>query len=99
MDQPDFHPEFITATIYEWKHLLKPDKYKRIVIESLRYLVENGRIKVFAFCIMSNHIHVIWQIKEGYKRDAVQLSFLKYTAQKIKFDLKENNSGLLEDFL
>ena len=76
------YPKFITATIYEWKHLLKPDKYKRIIINSLKFLVDDGRIKVYAFCIMSNHIHVIWQMKGDHKREDVQLGFLKFTAQK-----------------
>jgi hypothetical protein len=31
-------PQFFTATIQEWKHLLKEDKYKNIIIDSLRFL-------------------------------------------------------------
>jgi len=27
-------PQFFTATIQEWKHLLKEEKYKLIIIES-----------------------------------------------------------------
>lgn len=33
-----------------------------------------------------------------YKRDQVQLSFLKYTSQQIKFDLKQNHAELLGQF-
>ena len=52
MEQVILHPQFITTTIYEWKHLLKPDKYKRIIINSLKFLVDDGRIKVYVFCII-----------------------------------------------
>ena len=31
-------PQFFTATIQEWKHLLKEDKYKNIIVESLNFL-------------------------------------------------------------
>ena len=31
------YPQFFTATNLEWKKLLKPDKYKDIVISSLRF--------------------------------------------------------------
>ncbi|HMK26158.1 MAG TPA: hypothetical protein VK483_09020 [Chitinophagaceae bacterium] len=55
------YPNYFTATNLEWKHLLKPDKYKNILIDSLRFLVKDKRIKLFAFVIMSNHIHLIWQ--------------------------------------
>ena len=32
-------PQFYTATILDWKKLLKPEKYKLIIIESLQFLV------------------------------------------------------------
>ena len=47
---------------------------------------------------MPNHIHIIWQIQGGHKRENVQRDFLKFTAQKIKYDLKDNNQDLLKQF-
>ncbi len=83
----EYYPQFFTATILEWKPLLKQDKYKDIIIDSLRFLVQQNRVKVYSFVIIPNHIHLIWQIQPGLKRENVQRDFLKYTAQKIKFDL------------
>ena len=60
-------PQFFTATILEWKRLLKPDKDKDIIISSLEFLVRNKRVQVNAFVIMDNHIHLIWQMMEGIK--------------------------------
>ncbi|MDR6563262.1 MULTISPECIES: hypothetical protein [unclassified Arcicella] len=51
------YTQFFTATILSWKPLLKPDKYKQIIIDSLKFLVENHRVKVYGFVIMPNHIH------------------------------------------
>jgi len=93
-----YHPQFFTATILEWKHLLKEDKFKNIIIESLRFLHTEGSIIIYAFVIMPNHIHLIWQIQDGFKREQVQMRFLKYTAQKMKFMLKDNNDAMLEEF-
>ena len=94
----DHHAHFFTATILNWKHLLKEDKYKDVIIESLRFLVKENRIKVYAFNIMPNHIHVIWHIQAGYKREDVQRDFLKFTAQQFKSVLVESNSALLKEF-
>jgi putative transposase len=47
---------------------------------------------------MSNHIHLIWHIAEGHERHHVQRDFLKFTAQKIKADLKINDAHELENF-
>ncbi len=93
-----YYPQFFTATILEWKPLLKQDKYKDIIIDSLRFLVQQNRVKVCSFVIMSNHIHLTWQIQPGHKRENVQRDFLKYTAQKIKFDLLENDKEWLQQF-
>ncbi len=92
------HIAFFTATILEWKHLLKPDKYKDIILNSLRYLVENKRVKVYGFVIMPNHLHLLWKMEEPYKREDVQRDFLKYTAQQIKYDLSKNHPAVLEKF-
>jgi REP element-mobilizing transposase RayT len=56
------YPQFFTATITEWQKLLEPDKYKDIIINSLRFLVEDKRIKLYAFVIMSNHIHLFFVV-------------------------------------
>lgn len=86
------YPQFFTATILEWKHLLKQDNYKDIIIGSLKFLVKEKRVKVYGFVIMPNHIHIIWQIQVGHKRENVQRDFLKFTSQTIKYDLIENNN-------
>jgi len=98
MQFPIEHPQFVTATIYEWKHLLKPDKYKKLIIDSLSFLVQKKRVLIFGFVIMNNHLHIIWQVQEPFKRDAVQRDFLKYVAQQIKFDLVANHPKVLKHF-
>ena len=95
---PVYHPEFYTATILEWKHLLKPDKYKDIIIETLRFLVTNERARIFAFVIMDNHIHMIWQALGKYTPSEIQHSFMTHTAQQIKLDLQQNHPQVLQQF-
>ena len=76
---PDHYPQFFTATILEWKHLLKPKKYKELIASSLHFLIQDKRVVVYGFVFMSNHIHLVWQIQPGHKREDVQRDFLKYT--------------------
>ena len=60
--------------------------------------MQQNRVTVYSFVIMPNHIHLIWQIQPGHKREKVQRDFLKYTAQKIKFDILENDKEWLQQF-
>ena len=55
-------------------------------------------MEVNVFCLMSNHIHIIWKIKDGYERDAIQRNFLKFISQTIKRDLEKNHPKVLERF-
>ena len=71
------HPQFFTASIKGRYKLLEHDKYKDVVINSLRFLVEDKRIRLFAFAIMSDHIHLIWQMQPSILPQNVQRDFLK----------------------
>ena len=64
----------------------------------MKFIVQDKRATIFSFVIMPNHIHLIWQISGAYQVHEVQQSFLKYTAQQMKFDLQKNNPHLLEEF-
>ncbi|OFX24890.1 MAG: transposase [Bacteroidetes bacterium GWA2_31_9] len=89
---------FHTATIQGWKNLLKPDKNKQVIINSLQFLVNNNRIWIYSFVIMPNHIHLLWKIREPHFLNDVQRDFLKYTSQMIKFDLEKNHPSVLSSF-
>ena len=81
------YPIFLTATILYWNQLLKDDAMKDIILKSLKFLSDTGRLKVFGLVVMPNHIHLIWQISPELKPDHVQRDFLRYTAQQFKFRL------------
>ena len=90
--------QFFTATILEWKKLLQPNKYKEIIINSLRFLVNERRVIIHGFVIMDNHLHLVWNTLHPHQKSDVQRDFLKFTAQMIKFDLIENHPKVLEAF-
>ena len=77
-------PQFFTATIQEWKHLLKEEKYKLIIIKALKFLVTEKKVTVYGFVIMSNHLHIIWQSKGSNSIQKIQNSFIKHTSKELK---------------
>ncbi len=86
---------FWTATINNWMKLLMNDRYKDIIINSFRYLSNAGKIDVFAFVIMPNHIHIIWRINAMNGKETAQGSFLKYTAHEFRKLLMRENLAML----
>ena len=90
---------FFTATIVEWRPLLEPDKYKSIIISSLKFMVEQNRIWLYGFVIMPNHIHLLWRMQDGIEEQNVRRDFLKFTSQSIKFDLIDTSSASLKTYI
>ena len=93
------HPEFLTVTCLEWKHILMEDRFKDIIMDSLLFLTKAKRVCVYGFVIMSNHFHLIWQMMGDNKRDAVQRDFLKFTGQQILKNLRNEQSDMLNELL
>ena len=83
---------FTTATILDWRHLLKEDKYKDIIIDAFRFAVKNGRVQIWAFVIMENHFHVVWFVMEPYTINYIVKNLLKFTAQRIINDFLDRNA-------
>jgi len=87
---------FWTATINKWHRLLESDRYKDVIIKSIDYLSNIGKIDVFAFVIMPNHLHLIWRVNELNGKESPHGSLLKYTAHEFrKMLLHEDKNKLL----
>ncbi len=86
---------FWTATINSWQRLLEKDEYKDVIIDSLHWLTDEGKVDVFAFIIMPNHIHLIWRVNEPNGKESPQGSLLKYTAHIFKKMLRNEDNGKL----
>ena len=82
---------FWTATIYCWYHLLQHDKMKDIIIDYLKILSDEGKITVYGFVIMPNHLHFIWQLNKLNGKETPKGSFMKYTAHIFKQCLEKEN--------
>ncbi|MCB9081113.1 MAG: transposase [Lewinellaceae bacterium] len=87
LHQGDLH--FVTLTITGWIDLFTRQCYRDIVIDNLRYCQARKGLQVFAFVIMSNHIHLIVQANAPAKLSAVLRDFKKYTAVKFLEAIRE----------
>lgn len=87
-------PQFFTSTIDGWKFLLQHETCKQIIIATLKFLKENQRARIFAFVLMSNHVHLIWQSMKGHNIRDIQNSFSRHTGKQFaKFVKSQNIAG------
>ena len=50
---------FFTSRITEQIHLLRTDRFKQIVIESLRWYMQKYMISLYGYVFMDNHFHLL----------------------------------------
>ena len=89
---------FYTASIKEWKNLLQPDRYKDIVIHSLKYLVDKKKLAVYGFVIMPNHFHIIWELLAMNGKEKPHASFMKFTSHEFQKDMRLNHPDKLQGY-
>ena len=80
---------FITFAVVEWIDVFTRKAYADIVLDSLRFCISNKALKVHAWCIMSNHVHLICSAVNGNLSDILR-DFKKFTSKAIIKSIEEN---------
>ena len=81
---------FVSFAIQGWVDALTRSEYKDILIENLSYCQQNKGLEIFAWCIMTNHVHLIIKAKDGYLLQDILRDFKKYTSKAIIKAISEN---------
>ena len=79
---------FITSSILEMIPIFTNEKYFNIIIDSLSYCRKEKGLKIYAYVIMDNHLHLI---VSGTNLSKTIASFKRHTAKLIIQNLKEDN--------
>jgi len=101
-----YNPEgvyFVSFAVVEWLDVFTRTEYKNILIESLEFCQKNKGLEIFAWCIMTNHVHLIFRSIEGQKPELLLGDFKRFTSnaiiQAIRQNYKESRKEwLLEQF-
>jgi len=98
--RPDFNPEslyFITTTAVARTHLFRRDVIKRILVDNLNLSRVLGRIELFAFVVMPNHMHFIVRCAADYPFSDLLRNFKSNTAKQIVWQYEaEGNQRVLD---
>ena len=87
---------FLTSTILEWLPVFTSESYFQIIINSLKFCLEKKQLKLHAYVIMDNHIHLI---VSGNTLSETLKSFKMFTAKEIIQQLKTDRKiWLLHQF-
>ena len=80
---------FLTLRVIDWVDVFTRKDYKVIIVDSLNYCVENKGLEIFAWVIMSNHLHLMVRAKEGFILSHILRDFKKFTSKEITAKILE----------
>lgn len=80
---------FVTFTVHQWVDVFTRNEYKDILLESLRFCQERKGLEIYAWVIMTNHIHLIISSREGNLSDIIR-DFKKYTSNQVIKAIEQN---------
>lgn len=80
---------FVTFTIHQWADVFTRPAYVEELLANLRYCQEHKGLEIFAWVVMSNHVHLVVRAKNENLSDVIR-DFKKYTAKSI-YRLIESN--------
>jgi len=79
---------FLTCTVVNWICVFANSEVIEVILDSLKFMQDNERWKLFAYVIMEHHIHLIAQSKDLGKEIG---NFKSFTARSIIDYYKETN--------
>jgi REP element-mobilizing transposase RayT len=74
---------FLTLTVVGWIDIFTRQRYRDIIIESLKYCQTHKGLRICGYVIMSNHIHLVAYTEGGNTLGNTLRDFKKFTANQI----------------
>lgn len=72
---------YLTLNVVDWIDIFIRPVFKQVIVESLNYFIEKKGFTVYAWCLMTNHLHLMAQAKQGYGLSVIVHDFKKFTTK------------------
>ncbi|MEI9911339.1 MAG: transposase [Bacteroidota bacterium] len=74
---------FLTFNTVDWIDIFIRPVYKQIIVHSLNHFIEHKGLTVYAWCLMTNHLHLLAQADENCVIAEIEKEYKSFTTKKI----------------
>ena len=74
---------FITFQTVDWVDVFIRPVYKQVIVHTLNHFIESKGLVVYAWCLMSNHLHLLAQTSNGASIADLEKEYNGFTTTKI----------------
>ena len=90
---------FVSFAVVDWLDVFTRNQYKDILIDSLTFCQKEKGMEIIAWCIMTNHVHLIFRSIKGEKPEQLLGDFKRFTSNKIVKSIQGNLQESRKEFL
>jgi putative transposase len=83
------NPHFVTFSVINWIDVFTRIAYREILLDSIKFCMTNKGLEVYAWCIMSNHVHMIIGTTKMEMQGIIR-DLKKHTSKEIVKAIREN---------
>lgn len=84
---------FVTTTVIDWVDVFTRPVYRHIVVDSLKFCQKEKGLEIYAWVLMSNHLHMIAGSSEGFVLSDIMRDFKKHTSKEITSAIQQENES------
>lgn len=74
---------FLTLNVVDWVDVFIRPVYKNVIVDSLNYFTEKKGLVIHAWCLMSNHLHLLAYTKQDYDWPNICRELKRFTTQEV----------------
>ncbi len=101
-----YNPEglyFVSFAVVFWLDVFTRNAYKDLLLDSLTFCQQEKGMVIIAWCIMTNHVHLIFRSVKGQHPSLLLGDFKRFTSKAVVKAIKEHpresrKENLLEQF-
>jgi len=89
---------FVSFSVVYWIDVFTRNIYREVLLDSWNYCKKNKGLRIFAWCIMTNHVHMIISSKQE-ELSNIMRDMKSYTSTQLKKVIAENSQESRKDWI
>ena len=90
---------FVSFAVVEWLDVFTRNEYKDILIESLEFCQQHKGMQIVAWCVMTNHMHLVFRSIAEEHPSKLLGDFKRFTSKAIVKAIQTNPRESRKEFL
>jgi REP-associated tyrosine transposase len=78
---------YLTLNVVDWIDIFIKPVYKQVIVESLNYFIDKKDFTIYAWCLMTNHLHLLVKAEQGFGLSQTINDLKKFTTRLILEDI------------